>query len=592
MNIGLLSQEEQVKYEQAARLNLESTGKDFTNQDVRVEAEKIWQEETFDKNSEKDYLTIKRFNKSGINTSYAMSGSNSESVQKFKEALDARVADTNHPMDEAEAKKLLNEFKTGINNGTLNGVNLLTFNKDGKRVYDIIVDRTNAIKNGKTSTGIHEMGHTLFSETISTNSDAFKLVALNVLGWLKINNKKAYTRIMERVKNESNYDEVLTNFLEEVPRMQLEAKNNKGLLAILSQGLPDAISDATGGSSNFNLKGGLDTVDFLTTLANKLKTGKLTIAEIKQLKKGVELEGVVDLVEETTETKVSKSKTPATALAKEVIEVGGFDNLTAAKQQDLRKQYNDIAIKALGFLQGKGIPGKPKITKADATSFVAAQMPSIINRYKKGEFSTWVNANIRPKRQAFYQQELEGKAVETRLSDERARELKSTEAADSSIALQERAKSEAKTDVKRIDVLKSKRTQGKVDQIKKAVTLKPAEIASGLTFKNISDKYAGPVGEIVYDIPANKITTNDTLTYATKVVDKIPQASEASKIQSKFNDLQETKNFIKTLPPENVSQDTAVIGEQGVIKDVSREFQGISLGLKGRVLNYFYEKNR
>ena len=590
MNIGLLSQEEQVKYEQAARLNLESTGKDFTNQDVRVEAEKIWQEETFDKNSEKDWLTIKRFNKSGINTSYAMSDSNSESVQKFKEALDARVADTNHPMDEAEAKKLLNEFKTGINNGTLNGVNLLTFDKDGKRVYDIIVDRTNAIKNGKTSTGIHEMGHTLFAETISTNSDAFKLVALNVLGWLKINNKKAYTRIMERVKNESNYDEVLTNFLEEVPRMQLEAKNNKGLLAILSQGLPDAISDATGGSSNFNLKGGVDTVDFLTTLANKLKTGKLTIAEIKQLKKGVELEGVVDLVEETTETKVSESKTPATTLAKEVIEVGGFDNLTAAKQQDLRKQYNDIAIKALGFLQGKGIPGKPKITKADATSFVAAQMPSIISRYKKGEFSTWVNANIKPKRQAFYQQELEGKAVETRLSDERARELKSTEAADSSIALQERAKSEAKTDVKRIDVLKSKRTQGKVDQIKKAVTLKPAEIASGLTFKNISDKYAGPVGEIIYDIPANKITTNDTLTYATKVVDGIPQASEASKIQSKFNDLQETKNFIKTLPPENVSQDTAVVGKQGVIKDVSREFQGISLGLKGRVLNYFYEK--
>ena len=594
MNIGLLPKEEQLKYEQAARLDLESTGKDFTNQEVREKAEKIWQEESFDKNSKKDADTIRRFNKSGIKTSYAMSDSNSESIRKFKTALDARVADTNHSMDEAEAKKLLNEFKEGISNGTLNGVNLLTFDKDGKRVYDIVVDRTNAIKNGKTSTGIHEMGHTLFAETISTNSDAFIIVANNLLGWLEINNKKAYTRIMERVKNESNADEVLTNFLEEVPRMQLEAKNNKGLLAILSQGLPDAISDATDGSSNFNLKGGVDTIQFLTTLANKLKTGKLTIAEIKQLKKGIKLEGVDDLkqlgVEETTETKVSESKTPATTLAKEVIEVGGFNNLTAAKQQDLRKQYNSIAIKALGFLQGKGIPGKPKITKADATSFVAAQMPSIINRYKKGEFSTWVNANIKPKRQAFYQQELEGKAVETRLSDERARELKSTEAADSSIALEERAKSEAKTYVKRIDVLKSKRTQGKVDQIKKAVTLKPAEIASGLTFKNISDKYAGPVGEIVYDIPANKITTNDTLTYATKVIDGIPQASEASKIQSKFNDLQETKNFIKTLPPENVSQDTAVIGKQGVIKDVSREFQGISLGLKGRVLNYFYEK--
>ena len=87
MNIGLLSKEEQLKYEQKARLDLESTGKDFTNQEVREKAEKIWQEESFDKNSEKDYLTIKRFNKSGINTSYAMSDSNSESIRKFKTAL-------------------------------------------------------------------------------------------------------------------------------------------------------------------------------------------------------------------------------------------------------------------------------------------------------------------------------------------------------------------------------------------------------------------------------------------------------------------------------------------------------------------------
>ena len=595
MNIGLLPKEEQLKYEQAARLDLESTGKDFTNQEVREKAEKIWQEESFDKNSKKDADTIRRFNKSGIKTSYAMSDSNSESIRKFKTALDARVADTNHSMDEAEAKKLLNEFKEGISNGTLNGVNLLTFDKDGKRVYDIVVDRTNAIKNGKTSTGIHEMGHTLFAETISTNSDAFQLVALNVMGWLKINNPKAYTRINERIKNEKNWDEVLTNFLEEVPRMQLEAENNKGLLAILSQGLPDAISNATDGSSNFNLKGGVDTIQFLTTLANKLKTGTLTINDIKQLKKGVDLDGVVDLVEETTETKVSESKTPATVLAAEAVELGGFKNLSSTKQEDLRRQYNNIAKKALGFIEGKGIEGKPKITKAEAISFVALEMEGIIDRFKPGkgnQFSTFVDANIKPKRQAFYskEQKIDKQAVETRLSDERARQIEGTEDADSRITQAERSKSEAKTDTKRIDVLNFKRAKDKVEDLSKAVKITAVDIASGLTFKNISDKFAGPVGEIIYDIPADRITTNRTLNYSDTVVDGIPVPSEASKIQSKFNNEQEVKNFLKILPPENVSQDTAVIGRQGVIKDVSREFKGISLGLKGRVLNYFYEK--
>ncbi len=93
----------------------------------------------------------------------------------------------------------------------------------------------------------------------------------------------------------------------------------------------------------FNLKGGLDTFEFLSTLANKLKTGTLTINDIKQLKKGVELDGVIDLVEETTETKVSESKTPATVLAAEAVELGGFKNLSAPKQQDLRNQYNSFS---------------------------------------------------------------------------------------------------------------------------------------------------------------------------------------------------------------------------------------------------------
>ena len=593
VNINLLSKQDQKKYKEKARLKLEKTGEVYTKKDLNLEAEKIWQTETFDKNAANDIKLIRKFNKAGIETKYNMAADNNQAISLFEEAIMARAADPNNKMTEAQAKKMIKEFKEGTNNGTLNGSNLLTFTKDGKRVYDIIINRANALANGKTLTGVHEIGHTLFAETISTNSDAFEFIAKDVLGWLNVNNKKAYTRIISRVKDQSNWDEVLTEFLEEVPRMTLEANNNKGLIAMISQGLPGAINTATDGKSKFNLKGNIDTIEFLNTLSTKLSSGKLTPREIRRLKKGVNLENTIDLIQENTDAKVSESKTPATVLATEAVELNGFKNLSAPKQQDLRNQYNSIAEKALGFIAGKGIEGKPKITKKDVISFVAPEMDGIINRFKPGkgnQFSTFVDSNIRPKRQAFYQQELKGKAVETRLSDERARQVESTETADSNIILEERARSEAKTDTKRIDVLNFKRAKDKVQELTKAVKLTAVDIASGLTFKNISDRFSGLVGEIIYDIPADRITTNRTLNYSDTVVDGIPVPSEASKIQSKFNNEQEVRNFLKILPPENVSQDTAVVGEQGVIKDVSREFQGISLGLKGRVLNYFYEK--
>ena len=232
----------------------------------------------------------KKLNKKGITSTYVVSQSKTDAIRDFKEALDKRVADPNNSLTKEQAKIEIEEFTKGVNNGEVNGSNFLTNNtKTGKRVYDIIVVRPNALANGKTLTGVHEIGHILFTEGISADPKAFYPMAKQVVDYLKNNNESAYRRLMQRVGSQveqGNFDEVLTEFLEEVPRLNLESQKNKGLLAIIAQGLNPALKKATGDVSGFNLKGDIDIIEFLKTLSNKLTTGDLTIADIKTIQEG------------------------------------------------------------------------------------------------------------------------------------------------------------------------------------------------------------------------------------------------------------------------------------------------------------------
>ena len=290
VNIDLIDKKEKARYLDQAKKELESEGASTKPLDIKKRAEKLWQIETFDSNIEKDNKVLKKLNKKGITSTYIVSQSKADAIKDFKEALDKRVADPNNSLTEEQAKIEIEEFTKGVNNGEVNGSNFLTNNtKTGKRVYDIIVVRPNALANGKTLTGVHEIGHILFTEGISADPKAFYPMAQQVVDYLKNNNESAYRRLMQRVGSQveqGNFDEVLTEFLEEVPRLNLEAQKNKGLLAIIAQGLNPALKKATGDVSGFNLKGDIDIIEFLKTLSNKLTTGDLTIVDIKTIQEG------------------------------------------------------------------------------------------------------------------------------------------------------------------------------------------------------------------------------------------------------------------------------------------------------------------
>jgi hypothetical protein len=151
---------------------------------------------------------------------------------------------------------------------------------------------------------------------------------------------------------------------------------------------------------------------------------------------------------------------------------------------------------------------------------------------------------------------------------------------------------------KKTNVLKIGNVEGKADVIKDAVEVNPGD-----TFKEVSDLTningnTAKVGEIIFDVPGKKILDRNekgksisaNLTYAKKIVNGIPEASEAGNIQSFYNQPQTIDKLLKILPPENVSSSDADINEIGENIDVDRDILGRGLGLNNNVLNYFYDK--
>jgi hypothetical protein len=109
-------------------------------------------------------------------------------------------------------------------------------------------------------------------------------------------------------------------------------------------------------------------------------------------------------------------------------------------------------------------------------------------------------------------------------------------------------------------------------------------------FKSVTSKYAGKVGEIVFNIPAKKIMEGGAnLVPTTKFKDGMAVPSEAQNIQRFFSAPQNLEKFVRTLPLYNVAEKDADINELGENIDVSRDTYGVAIGLRGLPLDYFYE---
>ena len=585
-SVLLLPEDQKSEYFDKAKTELENENKNTKPEDIKKRAQKIWQVETFDKNVKKDLDLVKRLGKKGLNISYFASDNNGDVIKEFEKAIMKRVADPNSSLFEQEtkAKSIINKFAEGVESGSLNGINYVSQNtKTGKRVYDIIISKKNAINNGKSFTSTHEIGHLLFTEALGADPKAFKPFADQILEHLKLNNPSAYNRIYAATKNNYDaglFDEVLTEFLEELPKINLEAKENKGILAIFGK-LPNFLKQTTGTQPGFALKGEIDIVEFLTTLSKKLNDGELTVGDVKEIQ---DADFGQDQTINTQEDSAKESRTVEN-LVKEYQE-------TKVIPGDLKEQYIKLGVFSLKkWGAERGVPITEIIknpTKLEQiVSDIDNQFVSIMKNYNPVNKVTG-----QPVKFSTYVGNILGRRVGPKLVEEFDKQMKtgditpafenklfSEESADQKFAFEQREKEEAKTQQRLIDIRQRPNVKNVLSQLENIVKSKPGESSADIIKNN-----RVPVASKIYDISEKKLLNNESLTYSLQ-----GGSSETSRIQGDFRNAQQTEKSLKLLPPFNIIGTEVMINAQGEIIRAPKDIRGRSIGNSRKINEFFYE---
>ena len=329
------------------------------------------------------------------------------------------------------------------------------------------------------------------------------------------------------------------------------------------------------------LKNGADVADYFFTGIEKTTEGKAKVKEAQ--------EKYAELVKDG-ETPVQLSEKKANDLAKE------YKNGTIDTKgiEDLIKQYNSIGLKALGYDIAKG-----DIPPENAISFINKEFVSILERYDGStKLSTWINSNIRPKRQAFYESEIGDKAKTTSIDSETARQVADTSTPETIVEGKESAVKETERQISTFEGKEANRKKKEILEVAETIELQDMKPGVGGAPK----KQVGEIGELIFEVPAEKISDpRKNLTFAKKLINletgKVAKPgekgvisdSEFGNIQKFFSDKSNMKRFIKTLPETNVTSEQATVNKQGESIDVSREVVGRGIGLPNRIIKYFYE---
>ena len=188
-----------------------------------------------------------------------------------------------------------------------------------------------------------------------------------------------------------------------------------------------------------------------------------------------------------TEGKIQTSKTLSKKTPEELVKIiqrGQNPQRVKEANEALAPQFELLALseKALNYDTRKG-----DIAREDVVAEAMTYLPGIIKRYNKkdGAFSTFVIANMKPKRQVIYEKVKPLTYGETTSIDTKeARQVEGDVGTTTNIE---------DTFVQKIDIF-GFATVGRVaDKIKSLVKVK-----LGDTFKNIISRYAGKVGELVF----------------------------------------------------------------------------------------------
>ena len=265
---------------------------------------------------------------------------------------------------------------------------------------------------------------------------------------------------------------------------------------------------------------------------------------------------------------------------------------------------NPIIWRKLGYNKAKGDVLPKDIRNSIIDELLGTEGGrGILKTYKPEadiKFVTYLGNVIGKRKQQIYKRAgLDAEKLETdRLSDERVKEIADAETPETIIEAKESSVVEKERQISTFEGKEANRKKKEILEVAETIDLQDIKPGVGGAPK----KQLGQIGELVFEIPAEKISDpKKNLTFAKNLVNietgkaakkgekGVISDSEFGNIQKFFSDNSNMKRFIKTLPETNVTSDQAIINKQGESIDVSREVLGRGIGLPKRVIKYFYE---
>ena len=468
-----------------------------------------------------------------------------ENQALIRESVNRRLSEVTETVNVKDIGRTVNSY-----NDTQSFQKAFKNTKDGKNSFmnvegadgfidsngDIFINRIVAEKVKNVNVPAHELFHGIIKNNIQEPGQLNKLVDefKSVLPkdqlekiQKRIDDNYRYERdkegnIIKELKKEEYNEEYFTAFADLIGNRQI--KFNENIFTNIGEFLTPIFTKK--GYGNIKFKTGKDVYDFIKTYQKEISKGELSKKTIEAAKK---------ITEEDIKTKFSKSE--VTELAKQYKK---DPNKTDVKE--LIKQYDNIALKALGYDISKGT-----IAPEEAISFVNKEFDSILKRYDGStEFSTWINSNIRPKRQAFYDEQIGKQAQTTSIDSEQARQVVD----DSSEITDDRTEKEIRQSERKTKVAKRLKLE---DKAIKEVSSKIENIdLSKANYKNLKNLANETIGE-AFGISPKKILSNANLT--------------KGEIASAQRYIKNNVDLLKALLPDGYNKDFKSTGVPKVLLD-------------------------
>ena len=442
----------------------------------------------------------------------------------------------------------------------------------------IVINKEIAAEDAAVNVAAHELLHGVLFNTVGKNPEAAEVLSEA----LKVEINKIDTDILkdsdfknrlDAYKNDPTAiqaEETLTLFADAVANGEI--KYNETVFTKIGDIVRRILQQA--GLSDIKFNTSRDVFNFIKDYNNSIVKGQLTKAQTKLTQEAATGALISDTqADQTTQIRESKGALDA------INNIIPSNIKTKEQFQSDPKVFGDAfaATEPNGVISNYVKSRSTSVEQANATiRNIQSRLMNFDPAFNKtfGEF-VFANTNF-AKLDANKELAIESarRAVETRI-DQSTKQIADAQT--------ETPTTQARVS-RKLNVLK-------LDKVNEADLVKAVKVKEGDTFKEVINNNTGEIGSKIFNIPANKITDGTkNLTYAKKITDGIPENSEAGNIQEFFRVGQNADKFIKLLPEENVSETDADINELGENIDVDRNVSGLSIGMKGKVLNYFYNK--